>query len=57
MLITAVKQFSKYLIKIVDSNAIVIAVIVFDKLNGVQQLLIEFEKKTNSEIHTNSLNR
>ena len=31
----AVKQFSKYLIKIVDSNAIVIAVMVFDKLNGV----------------------
>ena len=40
----AAKQFSKHLIKTVDSDVIVIAVTVFDKLNGVNELWIEYGK-------------
>ena len=38
----AANQFSKQLIKTVDSDVIVISVTVFDRLEGVDQLWIEF---------------
>ena len=41
----SVKQFLRHLIKIVGSDVIVIAVTVFDKLNGVRELWIEFGKE------------
>lgn len=36
----------RHLIKTVDSDAIVIAVTVCDKLNGLHELLMQFGKKT-----------
>ena len=38
----ATKQFSKHLIKTVDSDVIVISVTVFNQLQGVNELWIEF---------------
>ena len=40
----ATKQFSKHLIKTVDSDVIVISVTVFNQLQGVNELWIEFRR-------------
>ena len=45
----ASKQFSKHLIKTVDSDVIVISVTVFNQLQGVNESWIEFGRDKTSE--------